>query len=322
MLSCIEASQSALSLDNAPSFIDLLALPRSLTQDVFARVPVDTRLRCTEVNKAWRALLADTRFWTSLDVSLSSGCVRFSEALFRVAVAKAGGQLLRLDVTGLQSYGRSHLSHVALLAAINANTSLIELRVGGRRLLDTHVKSTIALLPCLTSFEASVSVSSIGEARAMLRNVFPFGALRLSGLGVLREGEDAPVNSVADFAADVAAHATLERLVLRRVPLGSARALQSVVDAAAVRVTSLWLSACGCNPASVPLLTKLIAVGRIRRLRIDDSEHSLFPAADDDDTRLFCATVRKSAMTRLELTGLVRNAAVADAAHFINTQRN
>ena len=88
----LPASLGALSLDAPPLFLDLLALPRPLALAIFALLPVDTRLRCSEVSRAWRALLADTSLWTRLDLCSTSG-VRFSEALFRAAVAKAGGQL-------------------------------------------------------------------------------------------------------------------------------------------------------------------------------------------------------------------------------------
>ena len=95
------ASLSTLSLDAAPLFLDLLALPRPLALAIFALLPVDTRLRCIEVSRAWRALLADTSFWASVNLSsVDSGVARFSLPLFRAAVAKAGGQLRALDLTG------------------------------------------------------------------------------------------------------------------------------------------------------------------------------------------------------------------------------
>ena len=90
-----------LSLDVPSPFLDLLALPRPLALAIFALLPVDTRLRCSEVCRAWRALLADTSLWAScINLSVSSGVARLSEALLRAAVAKAGGQLRALDITG------------------------------------------------------------------------------------------------------------------------------------------------------------------------------------------------------------------------------
>ena len=93
----LPASLRTLSLDVPPH---VLALPRPLTLAVFALLPVDARLRCCAVNRAWRALLASPTFWACVDLSISSGCVRFSVPLLRAAVAKAGGQLRALIITG------------------------------------------------------------------------------------------------------------------------------------------------------------------------------------------------------------------------------
>ena len=91
---------SALFLDPAPPvFLDLLALPRLLAFAIFALLLVDTRLRCCEVSRAWRALLADTSLWARVDLS-EVQYQYFSMPLFRAAVAKAGGQLRALDITG------------------------------------------------------------------------------------------------------------------------------------------------------------------------------------------------------------------------------
>ena len=81
-----------LSFVSSPPFLDLLALPRPLMLVIFFLLPVDTRLRCSEVNRAWRTLLVDTNFWECLSLR-AGGVARFSVLLFRAAVAKAGGQL-------------------------------------------------------------------------------------------------------------------------------------------------------------------------------------------------------------------------------------
>ena len=78
----------------------LAPLPRWFVHDVLLLLPTDTRLRCAELNRAWRALLADTRFWTRLDLTASGGVTRFRVALLSAAVAKARGQLQALDVSG------------------------------------------------------------------------------------------------------------------------------------------------------------------------------------------------------------------------------
>ena len=78
----------------------LSPLPHWFVHAVLLLLPVDTRLRCCEVSRAWRALLADTTLWTRISLRASTGVARFSEALLRAAVAKAGGQLRALDITG------------------------------------------------------------------------------------------------------------------------------------------------------------------------------------------------------------------------------
>ena len=97
------AARIATLRENACCRQDFLPiLPQSILRDVFLLLAVDQRLRCSEVSLAWRALLADTSFWKRLDLSSSSDVASFSVPLFRAVVAKAGGQLICLDVTGRQ----------------------------------------------------------------------------------------------------------------------------------------------------------------------------------------------------------------------------
>lgn len=94
---------------------------------MFLLLAVDQRLRCSEVSLAWRALLADTSFWKRLDLSSSSDVASFSVPLFRAVVAKAGGQLICLDVMGGQE---EYLPAEELFEVVESNTAtLTELRV-------------------------------------------------------------------------------------------------------------------------------------------------------------------------------------------------
>ena len=128
----LPASLAALSLDVPPLFLGLLALPRPLVLVIITLLPVDMRLRCIEVNRAWRALLiADRTFWRSLDLSIHN--VRFSEALFRAAVAKAGGQLLALDLSGQHLPHNFFLLRDVVTANANALVTLTELRLDTTR---------------------------------------------------------------------------------------------------------------------------------------------------------------------------------------------
>ena len=115
--------------DRSPS---IHSLPRALLSIILLLVPVETRLRCSEVSRAWRALLADTIFWERLGFSDMTR-QRFSEALFVAAVVKAGGQLRELDVRGKFSFEPPLLTQPALMAAVVANSrTLRRLRLCSR----------------------------------------------------------------------------------------------------------------------------------------------------------------------------------------------
>ena len=65
------AAARALGLAALPTFA---ALPPALTLRIFLAVPIDTRLRCREVSRAWRdALSGERALWTHLDLSATSG---------------------------------------------------------------------------------------------------------------------------------------------------------------------------------------------------------------------------------------------------------
>ena len=119
MLTRSEAQERALS-DNV-----LLPLPRCFVRAVFVLLPVGARLRCCEVSRAWRALLADTSLWSSIYLSITSGVARFSEALLRAAAAKAGGQLRVLNLTGRWVSGRHGNKGRPLLEIVVANATTV-----------------------------------------------------------------------------------------------------------------------------------------------------------------------------------------------------
>ena len=69
-------------------------LPAVALTLVLARLPVDTRLRCAEVCREWRAAVADPALWTRLAVSFpgSGVSVRHTPALLAALLARAGGR--------------------------------------------------------------------------------------------------------------------------------------------------------------------------------------------------------------------------------------
>ena len=163
----------------------LSPLPCCFVRAVLLLLPVDARLRCCEVSRARRALLADTTLWARISLCPSSGVARFSEALLRAAVAKAGGQLRTLDFRGqLRLVGGDHLTRLLFdVVAANAAT-LKELRVDTGQFWQESkdVRALLEAAPGLQLLEASVETKDRQVARAMLRNEPPFQALRLQKL--------------------------------------------------------------------------------------------------------------------------------------------
>ena len=68
---------------------------------IFEQLPLDARLRCAEVCRAWRAAAQDARLWLRLDLSPGSGVTApRTAALLEAALRRAGGALQLLDVSG------------------------------------------------------------------------------------------------------------------------------------------------------------------------------------------------------------------------------
>ena len=325
----LPASLSVLSSDTPPLFLDLLALPRPLALAIFALLPVDTRLRCVEVSRAWRALLADVTLWTNIVASSSSGLAHFNEALLRAAVAKAGGQLRALDVTGQNAAEIFGVLDRVLLEFVLANSAtLTELRVDTREEREVEeVRALLEAAPMLKLLETSVSFDRFSRAisRAMLRNEPPFQAVRLRGLS-MNWGFESEADVLA-ICSDLRCHASLEKLGLFLVALNTGEAMGAVVDAGIeLRLCRLDLERCYVLPALLPELTRLIAAGALRQLALDNfgGHNEVVEMFDEahESTRLFVAAVRASAMTRLELVDVGNiSQSVVEAAALINARQ-
>ena len=75
----------------------LSALPLAVMLLIFSMLPVDTRLRCREVCRAWRAFVAAPTLWTTLRVEAH---FIFATQLALAASKAARGGLRTLDLTG------------------------------------------------------------------------------------------------------------------------------------------------------------------------------------------------------------------------------
>jgi hypothetical protein len=281
--------------ERAPSALALL--PLSLQLAVFALLPVDCRLRCLEVCRGWRAVLAAERsLWTRLDLSLAGGVVaRVTDALLRAASERAGGQLQTLDVSDCPD-----ITHAALLAVVTANAAALrELRVdngveqceallraapqlrvfgSGYWFAAVHVEALLRCAPQLHDLDANVYFSRHANTHRILRNEPPFGPLRVLELSVRPEGGEA---GVLALAADLASHAWLTGCHINNAELDTPAAADALMDAVlTLRMTSLGLHTCTLTPAAAPALARLLGGGWLTQLRVISAAQNLdAPAA-------------------------------------------
>jgi hypothetical protein len=115
----MEAQHAAQAADT--QLCHFAGLPHALFLLILALLPVDTRLRCAEVCRGWRAALAERSLWLRLALSPESGVARrVTDALLRAAAARAGGGLLSLAVVDCPAITRD-----ALLAVATANAATL-----------------------------------------------------------------------------------------------------------------------------------------------------------------------------------------------------
>jgi hypothetical protein len=263
----------------------LAPLPCALVRHIFSLLPVDERARAACVCPDWRHVLVDLSMWQRLDLSPSSGVtLAVTDALLAGAAGKARGQLQVLNISD-----RLDVSFDATMAVVRANAgALYELRVGVSKALATatldaeHVARLLLAAPLLTACHADVfGVTHAADAGRMLRNEPPFGPLRLRAVALDFRGNADAEASVPALAAHLAAHASLERVLLREAPLHTLAALHSVVDAAlAGQLVDLRFLRCRLLPAGAPALVRLLGGGTLTALAIEENEALLdLPAA-------------------------------------------
>ena len=286
---------SSLAIDAAPPiFLDLLALPRPLALTILARLPVDTRLRCSEVNRAWRVLLADTSLWRRLNLSTDSGISRFSEALFCAAIAKAGGKLRVLDVS---RRGNELLPPPTLLHAVTSNAASLKLLFAPPNCYKSaEVVGFLTAAP-RSFFHLSTTADSVEQARRCARKEPPYDRLRLYGLDIKAKGQLDSLESLEALCTDLLKHSFLVHFFIRCASIGTAAAMRVFVNAAiALRVQAIGLVRCRCTRACVPELTRLVSAGMLKVMVISNRNVELFEdGADTDDLyeafpRLFLQT--------------------------------
>jgi hypothetical protein len=257
----------------------LSPLPLSVVLHIFSLLPVDTRLRCSEVCRGWHSVLLERSLWTRLDMSATSG-VRAREGanrgaldgLLRCAAARAGGGLMSLQVN------THHLPHAPLLEVVAANAgALRELHALGDKpfhgCTPEAAEALCGAAPLLRIFATDLygDRTVIQAARRALRNEAPFGPLHVRHLIADLHNEDEA--GVEALAADVATHASLERLTLEHASLDAPAVLDVMADAAlARRLRYVTFDICFLSPASAPALARLLGSDALTTLVIRNTD--------------------------------------------------
>ena len=295
----------------------LSPLPRCFVRAVFLLLPADQRLRCVEVSRAWRSLLAHTSLWCCLDLSDTGGCTRFSEALFHAAVAKAGGRLRWLNVNWR---GGEALPTPTLLHALASNAASLKVLAAPKTLyMPAEVLAVLEAAPRAVC-HVYAHADNVEQARRYVCNEPPYGRLRLHGLAIDGEGQLNSLESVEALCADLIMHPSLENIVIRDASLGTAAAMRVLVNAAIIlRIQVIYLFFCGCTRVCVPELTRLVSAGAVQKIFLHNLGVELFEAGADMDQ--FFAAVRASAsLERLTFEQCGPNLDAAAVAAFINAR--
>jgi hypothetical protein len=269
----MDAQQGAPAADT--QLCHFARLPHAFFLFILALLPVDTRLRCAEVCRGWRAALAERSLWLHLALSPESGVTHaITEPLLRAAAARAGGSLLSLAVADCPAITCGWLM---VVAAENAAT-LREARLclGWQRELGcVELEALLHRAPLLRTLHADM-VCDAAEARRLLRNEPPFAALRVRRLSVSSVVAGVPDEATtfalaADLTTHAAAHASLEELRLEDAPFRDAPGalLEAVVEAAlACRLRKLVLAACRISPVLAADLARVLGGTALTTLNI------------------------------------------------------
>jgi hypothetical protein len=256
------------------------SLPRTLALVIFALLPIDTRLRCAEVSRAWCSMAAEPSLWTQLvDLTAADSdeeedeerLERRGDALLRAAKRRAVGSVQTLDVTSC-----FNISMEALLDVVAANAGALQtLRLSGTFMGGDDedegraaLAALLAAAPQLQAMYADATCDST-DALVLLRGEPPFGPLRIVRLHIHMEGDDAAMVPV--MAAAVAAHESLTDVSWRCARLDAPGALDAAVDACDA-LTQVAFFGCRLTPASAPALVRLLSATALTSIHLCGGE--------------------------------------------------
>jgi hypothetical protein len=238
-------------------------LPLPALTNVLLRLPLDERLRCAEVCRGWRGMVAERSLWMHLDVSAASlgAPCRASDALLRAGAARALRNVRSVDVSGVLRDGdgdadgdgvNGSVSVRALceLAAQNPGLRVIRALGRGAAAAEHHslpaLRALLQAAPRLAELHADARAASVADALPLVRNEAPlYGPLRLNRLCVTAlenaDVDDAGVEDQVDAGAAVLGFFTAGLPSAEEAPPAALAALLAALPAHAAPVRHLAL---------------------------------------------------------------------------------
>jgi hypothetical protein len=141
---------------------------------MFELVPVDTRLRCREVCRGWRAVLEDWRLWECCVLAAENvtPLAWRTAAFLEAATARAQGRLrvltlpgwVRLDQDALLAIAKTNAATLRRISCVND-----DLGTNVRRFRAQDVRQILAAAPALDTLECDVA-SDAAVAADLLSN--------------------------------------------------------------------------------------------------------------------------------------------------------
>jgi hypothetical protein len=257
----------------------IASLPHALLARVLARVPVDTRLRCAEVCRGWRDVLAERSLWAHLDLAAASGVTdvghaAIATALLRAASAKARGSLQTLNISDCEFWWG------VLVEVLAANAgALVELRVDCASVTNgfrtEELEELLQAAPRLRQLVTSVYCYNAEQTTRMLRNEGVFAPLRIHDLWLPLDGEEWDAAAFIAVSAALGVHASpLNAVRLEEAALDEPGVLDALADGALANRLGCFNITGGCalSPPCVPALARMLTGSALTRLFIDGGD--------------------------------------------------
>ena len=269
--------------------VPVSSLPRPLALAIFEQLPLDTRLRCVEVCRAWRQLFSDPSLWTKVHfrgLRPEQRNTPLTVELLWVAVTRSRGALTALD---LEWCAAESMVVVAAVAASGATLRELDLNWGAAS-SEQHCPHFLRLLlrcaPALQELYTDVgsvavvdSWLPVAQALPLLRGEPPWAPLHLRSLCVLVPGDDVD-DAVRALAAALRHPCDVYVRALHVYSYGvqgfEAAAFEDLADAIVFAGTrELQLTNCGLGPAAAPALVRLLSDSWVQELKLGASRQVL-----------------------------------------------